>query len=63
MVYDWDLSDTLIKGRRPSNPIASKHLWYGKLPTKMDAGTHEVEVKAKDMFGQVHTEKASYRLE
>ena len=63
MVYDWDLSDTLIKGRRPSNPIASKHLWYGNLPTKMDAGPHQVEVKAKDMFGQVHTEKGSYRLE
>nr|WP_251740491.1 calcineurin-like phosphoesterase C-terminal domain-containing protein [Gramella sp. AN32] len=62
-VYDWDLSDTLINGRRPSNPIDSKHLWYANLPTTLEAGTHEVEVKATDMFGQVHTAKGSYRLE
>ncbi len=63
MVYDWDLSDTLIKGRRPSNPIDSKHLWHVKLPTKIENGTHKIEVKATDMFGQVHTAKGSYRLE
>jgi len=63
MVYDWDLSDTLINGRRPSNPIDSKHLWHGSLPTSIDAGTHYIEVKATDMFGQVHTTKSSYRLE
>ncbi len=39
MVYDWDLSDTLIEGRRPSNPIDSKHLWYGRLPTEAGCGT------------------------
>ncbi len=63
MVYDWDLSDTLIKGRRPSNPIDSKHLWHVKLPTKIKTGTHEVEVRATDMFGNVYTAKGSFRLE
>lgn len=63
MVYSWDLSDTLIKGRRPSNPIDSKHLWHGSLPTKINAGKHDVEVKATDMFGKVHTAKGSFRLE
>jgi len=63
MVYDWDLSDTLVTGRRPSNPINSKHLWHARLPTRIEGGTHTIEVKATDMFGQVHTAKDSYRLE
>ena len=63
MVYSWDLSDTLINGRRPSNPIDSKHLWHGSLPTKIKAGKHNVEVKVTDMFGKVHTAKGSFRLE
>lgn len=63
MVYDWDLSDTLIKGIRPSNPIDSKHLWHARLPTKIDVGEHKIEVKATDMFGKSHTAGATYRLE
>ena len=63
MVYDWDLSEVLMDGLRPSNPNNSKHLWYTKLPTKLEAGIHEVEVKATDMFGKVHTAKGNYRLE
>ena len=62
-VYDWDLSDTLIRGRRPSNPDFSRHLWYVRLPTDLPAGVHEVEVKATDMFGQVHSARGQYRLE
>ncbi|MEO2062625.1 MAG: calcineurin-like phosphoesterase C-terminal domain-containing protein [Christiangramia sp.] len=63
MVYDWDLSDTLIDGIRPSNPIDSKHLWHARIPTKIENGEHLIEVKATDMFGQVHMAEASYRLE
>ncbi|WP_445736875.1 calcineurin-like phosphoesterase C-terminal domain-containing protein [Mariniflexile sp.] len=63
MVYDWDLSEVLMNGIRPSNPINSKHLWFTRLPTKLEAGIHEVEVKATDMFGKVHTARGSYRLE
>ncbi|MDT0644523.1 calcineurin-like phosphoesterase family protein [Zunongwangia sp. F363] len=63
MVYEWDLADELMPGRRSSNPINSKHLWRGSIPTRLEAGEHTIEVKATDMYGKTFTAKSSYRLE
>jgi hypothetical protein len=62
MVYEWDLTEELMAGRRSSNPIKSEHLWRGNIPTKLKTGEHIIEIKATDMFGQVHTAKSNYRL-
>ncbi|EIJ37381.1 putative phosphohydrolase [Galbibacter orientalis DSM 19592] len=63
LVYEWDLTDKLMPGRRSSNPIDSKHLWKGKIPTKLKTGTHKIEVKATDMYGNTYTGTSSYRLD
>ncbi|MEL4308894.1 calcineurin-like phosphoesterase C-terminal domain-containing protein [Joostella sp. CR20] len=63
LVYEWDTTDKLMPGRRSSNPINSKHLWRGSIPTKLKTGKHIIEVKATDMYGNTYTETASYRLE
>jgi hypothetical protein len=62
-VYEWDLTEELIPGRRSSNPIESKHLWKGKIPTNMEIGVHTIDIKATDQFGKTYTETTSYRLE
>ncbi|MCP1997054.1 calcineurin-like phosphoesterase family protein [Flavobacterium sp. HSC-61S13] len=62
-VQRWDLSDTLLEGRRPSNAVNSAHLWKGKLPFHIGLGTHTVEIRVKDMFDRVYTDQKSYRIE
>lgn len=59
----WDNADELMAGRRPSGAEKSTHLWKGSIPVKLDAGEHNIEVKAEDMFGRIFTQKSSYRLE
>jgi len=63
LVNEWDLTEELMPGRRSSNPINSTHLWRGNIPTNLDTGEHNIEVKATDMFGKTYTSKSSYRLE
>ncbi|CAM4217858.1 calcineurin-like phosphoesterase C-terminal domain-containing protein [Gillisia limnaea] len=62
MVYEWDLTEELMHGRRSSNPIKTEHLWRGDIPTKLETGQHTIEIKATDMFGKTHRAKSSYRL-
>jgi hypothetical protein len=62
MVYEWDLTEELMPGRRSSNPIKSEHLWRGNIPADLETGKHSIEIKATDMFGKVHTASDSYRI-
>lgn len=59
----WDESDTLFKGRRPTESADCKHLWRAPLPCNLGIGTHQIEVRATDMFGRTFVEKSSYRIE
>lgn len=61
-VSEWDVTNVLMEGRRPSNPIASTHLWRGRITTNLPAGEHVIEVKATDMFGRTFIQKKSYRV-
>lgn len=63
IVYKRDLSETLLSGRRSSNPIDSKHLWRGAIDTKLPVGEHQIEIRAKDMYGNTHIGTRSYRIE
>lgn len=53
-LYQWDTTETLLDGRRPSNPAQSKHLWRINIPNGMEAGEHTVKVQATDQYGQTH---------
>lgn len=50
--YQWDLSETGVKERRPSQAMNSSHLWRFRIPNTLSNGTHKVEVKATDMYGK-----------
>lgn len=62
-VDDWDFTDTLFPGRRPSNPVESSHTWTGHLPTNLDQGEHTVYIRAYDMFGREYTAERTFRIE
>ncbi|MGE0930314.1 calcineurin-like phosphoesterase C-terminal domain-containing protein [Peijinzhouia sedimentorum] len=52
--FEWDTTDELMDGRRPSYPVQTDHLWTTNLPTSLQAGTHTIEVRAKDRYGKEH---------
>jgi hypothetical protein len=59
----WDLADTLMRGRRPTEAANSTHLWTAPLPENIGLGTHTIEVRATDVFGRVFVQKSSYSIE
>ncbi|MGK6350166.1 calcineurin-like phosphoesterase C-terminal domain-containing protein [Parapedobacter sp. DT-150] len=61
-LYQWDVTDELMPGRRPSNAVNSTHLWRGGIPVNLSVGEHQIEVRATDMFGRTFTQQGSYRI-
>lgn len=59
----WDLTETLVPGRRPSFPAKSTHLWQGQISTALPLGAHTIEVKAIDRFGKVSQSSSTVRIE
>lgn len=62
-LYKWDMADTLLRGRRPTEPGNSTHLWTAPLPENLGLGEHKIEVRATDVFGQTFIQESSYRIE
>jgi hypothetical protein len=50
-------------GLKLPNPADTKHLWRGKLPALLPRGTHAVQVRTTDMFGQVYTDRRIVRVD
>lgn len=63
LVYEWELAEKLMPGRRSSDPSLSTHMWKGKIPSDLEIGTHKIEIKATDMFGKIHTASRNYRID
>src|SRR5690606_42084538 len=60
----WNLTEELIPGRRPSNPVNSTHLWQGNIPARqLGVGTHTTEVRATDMFGRTFTQQSTITVQ
>ncbi len=51
-VMEWDTTEKLMPGRRPSNPVNSTHLWRGSIPANLSEGNHTIEIRATNMFGK-----------
>jgi hypothetical protein len=62
LLHEWDFAETLLPGRRPSNPEWCNHLWAIDIPSRLPEGEHIIEIKAMDMFGRTLTQKSSYRV-
>jgi hypothetical protein len=58
-----DASDALRGYDRSPEAVPSPHLWRGALPTRLDAGVHRVEVRAKDPWRGWQQATTRYRLD
>jgi hypothetical protein len=61
-LYEWDVTNKLLPGRRPSNAVSSTHLWSAPLKLDLAPGEHTIEVKATDRYGKSHFGKRVYRI-
>ncbi len=61
-LHEWDFTEVLFEGWRPSNPVKCNHLWRSPIPTGIEPGEHIIEIKATDMFGRTFTQKSSYKI-
>lgn len=62
-VQDWDFLDTLVPGRRPSEPTECLHLWKARLPVNLPIGEHQIEIRTTDMFGRTYSQTSVYYIE
>lgn len=62
-VFKWDLSETLLNGKRPSNPENSTHLFRIGFPADLPVGTHKIEVRATDTYGRLVSAERSFKVE
>lgn len=61
-LFEWDLTEQLLPGRRPSNPVNSTHLWTGGLQLDLPPGEHTIEVRAIDRYGKTHHGSRTYTI-
>lgn len=61
-VNRWDVTYTLMPGRRPSNPVISSHVWAAPIPTTLDLGKHRIQVRATDMFGKTFNSESEIKV-
>jgi hypothetical protein len=62
LLHEWDFTEKLLDGRRPSNPEFCTHLWRADVPGRLDDGEHIIEVRAHDQFGNTFTQTKKYRI-
>jgi len=61
-LFEWDFTNKLLLGRRPSNAVNSTHLWQGAIKTDQPPGAQLIEVRATDRYGKQHYDKKSYLI-
>lgn len=61
-LYQWDTSEKLLNGRRPSNPQKSTHLWRANIPANLEPGKHTIEVEATDLLGNVFAATKTFQI-
>lgn len=61
-LFEWDFTEELIPGRRPSNAVNSTHLWAGGIQSNLEPGEHTIYVRATDRFGKTHFGQKTYKI-
>ena len=61
-LIEWDFTEELLPGRRPSNAVNSTHLWSGALQLNLEPGEHTIHVRATDRFGKTHLGQKTYKI-
>lgn len=54
-LLEWDTTEELIPGKRPSNAQPSRHLWRAPMPVNLPAGEHQITIETTDRYGKTHT--------
>ncbi len=60
--YEWDHTEELPWGIRPSTPLMSSHIWSGRMPSSFSLGMHVLEVRATDWLGRTYRAKKSFKM-
>ncbi len=61
-LIEWDFTEELLPGRRPSAAVTSTHLWSGTIRLDLPPGKHTIEVRATDRYGKTHFGKKEYMI-
>ena len=61
-LVEWDFTEKLLPGRRPSNAVNSTHLWTGAVQLNLEPGEHTIYVRATDRFGKTHNGQKKYKI-
>jgi hypothetical protein len=62
-LLQWDTTEKLIPGRRPSNAQPSRHLWRVPMPVNLPAGVHQITIEATDRYGKTHIGTRTFKIE
>jgi hypothetical protein len=62
-IKELEASATKPPGRGVAGPSATPHLWKFNLPASLPAGTHRIEVRTRDMWGQEYTDMRTFRVQ
>ncbi|MFM9873459.1 MAG: calcineurin-like phosphoesterase C-terminal domain-containing protein [Fimbriimonadaceae bacterium] len=57
-----EAQDPKPPGRAIAGPTATPHIWKMNLPANLPLGTHLIDVRTIDMFGQTYTERRTFRV-
>lgn len=58
----WDRADSLLAGKRPSNPVPSTHLWRTGVPNNLPLGEQLIQVRVTDLFGRRFYDEFRYEV-
>lgn len=61
-LLEWDTTEELIPGRRPSNAQPSRHLWRAPMPVNLPAGEHLITIEATDRYGNPHIGSRIFKI-
>ncbi|WP_111672761.1 calcineurin-like phosphoesterase C-terminal domain-containing protein [Algoriphagus litoralis] len=61
-LLEWDTTEVLLPGKRPSNAQPSRHLWKAPIPVNLPAGVHVISIEATDRYGITHKGSRKYTL-
>ena len=59
---EQSIPEELRTNRSAPKPEESHHLWVAQLPTGLPAGTHALEFRHENLFGELHTHRHSFRV-
>jgi hypothetical protein len=61
-IKELEASEKPPLGRKVAGPNPTPHIWKTTLPANLPVGTHRLEVRTTDMFGQTYRDYRTFRV-